>query len=299
MPKITISYRRDDSGVIAGRIFDRLVAHYGSDTVFRDIDNIPPGIDYRKYIESALQTTNVVLAIVGPHWVGQSPGGGVRIHDRTDLVRIEVATALRRDIPVIPVLVGNATMPRPDELPDELQDLPYRNAVKVDGLEDFDDHVKRLIRSLDRLFDVSRTDGIGATAAARDTEDSSRAAPSPFLGPRPGELAKDAPKDVRSEPTAGAHRMATDRERTDPGKGAQKSYRGLAIGSLVCSILGIVVFGVILGPIAAVLGVIARKRMSASRKFEGSGLALAGIIIGSIDTALSLIFFIVNLSGAK
>jgi hypothetical protein len=43
-------------------------------------------------------------------------------------------------------------MPQPADLPDELKDFAFRNAVKVDALEDFDDHVKRLIRSLDRLL---------------------------------------------------------------------------------------------------------------------------------------------------
>jgi hypothetical protein len=63
--KITISYRREDSGAIVGRIFDRLVAHYGTGTVFRDIDNIPPGIDFRKYINEALSSTDILLAVIG------------------------------------------------------------------------------------------------------------------------------------------------------------------------------------------------------------------------------------------
>ena len=63
--KITISYRREDSGIIVGRIFDRLVAHYGTDTVFRDIDNIPPGIDFREYINEALSSTDILLAVIG------------------------------------------------------------------------------------------------------------------------------------------------------------------------------------------------------------------------------------------
>lgn len=151
MTKITVSYRRADSDAITGRIFDRLVAHFGADAVFRDIDNIPPGIDYRKYINGALASTDILLAIVGPQWKGQSPDGKARIQQETDLVRIEVEAALQRDIPVIPVLVGNATMPQPADLPDGLQDFAFRHAVKVDALEDFDDHVRRLIRSLDRL----------------------------------------------------------------------------------------------------------------------------------------------------
>jgi hypothetical protein len=156
MPKITISYRREDSGVIVGRIFDRLVAHYGTDTVFRDIDNIPPGIDYRKHINEALSSTDILLVIVGPDWAGKTPDGSTRIADPTDLVRIEVEVALKKDVPVVPVLVANATMPRPSELPDALQDFAYRNAIKVDAFEDFDDHLRRLVRSLDRLLQSTR-----------------------------------------------------------------------------------------------------------------------------------------------
>ncbi len=152
MAKITISYRREDSGVITGRIFDRLVAHFGADTVFRDIDNIPPGIDFRKYITDALERTDILLAIVGPHWSGKAPDGTVRITEPNDLVRIEVEAALRKDIPVIPVLVSNAIMPQPNELPEPLQGFAYRNALRIDALEDFDDHVHRLIRSCDRLL---------------------------------------------------------------------------------------------------------------------------------------------------
>jgi uncharacterized protein len=149
---ITISYRREDSGIIAGRIFDRLVAHYGAANVFRDIDNVPPGIDFRKYIDGALDRTDILLAIVGPHWIGKTADGRTRIGEPADLVRIEVETALRKDIPVVPVLVANATVPGVNELPDALKDFTYRHALKVDSLEDFDDHVRRLIRSLDRLL---------------------------------------------------------------------------------------------------------------------------------------------------
>jgi hypothetical protein len=153
MTKISISYRRKDSDAITGRIFDRLVAHYGANAVFRDIDNIPPGYDFRKYISNALESTDILLAVVGPQWTGTTEGR-TRIHEATDLVRIEIEAALRKDIPVVPLLVGNANMPDPTELPDGLKDFAFRNAVKVDALEDFDDHVKRLIRNLDRLLET-------------------------------------------------------------------------------------------------------------------------------------------------
>src|SRR5260370_27317843 len=74
MARITISYRREDSGVITGRIFDRLVAQYGRDSIFRDIDDVPFGVDFREHIRRVIDESDVVLAIVGPRWLG--PRGG-------------------------------------------------------------------------------------------------------------------------------------------------------------------------------------------------------------------------------
>ena len=70
MPRITISYRRDDSLDITGRIFDRLTAHFGRDFIFRDIDNIPAGVDFRRHIDIVLDGSDVIIAIVGPRWIG-------------------------------------------------------------------------------------------------------------------------------------------------------------------------------------------------------------------------------------
>jgi len=109
MPKIAISYRRADSEAMTGRIFDRLIAHYGKDAIFRDIDDIPPGIDFRVHINQTLLKTNILLAIVGPQWLGMaSDGGADRIQEETDPVRVEVETALRRRVPLIPVAVLGA-----------------------------------------------------------------------------------------------------------------------------------------------------------------------------------------------
>jgi hypothetical protein len=150
--KISISYRRSDSQDITGRIFDRLVQRFGRDAVFRDIDNIRPGVDFRKQIAEVLQATNVLLVIVGPRWFARSEQSDNRIDNEADPVRIEVETALKRDIPVIPVLVGGAEMPRTTQLPDSLKDFAFRHAVTVDGGLDFDNHLSRLIRDLDRIF---------------------------------------------------------------------------------------------------------------------------------------------------
>ena len=154
MPKIAISYRRADSEAMTGRIFDRLIAHYGKDAIFRDIDDIPPGIDFRVHINQTLLKTNILLAIVGPQWLGMaSDGGADRIQEETDPVRVEVETALRRRVPLIPVLIGATRMPGSDQLPPSLKDFAFRNAVKVDTGQDFDYHMDRLIRSMDAILE--------------------------------------------------------------------------------------------------------------------------------------------------
>jgi TIR domain-containing protein len=145
MAKITISYRRDDSMDITGRIFDRLTSRYGRETVFRDIDSIPPGLDFREHIRASIEDSDVLMVVVGPRWMGGSRHGHPRIHAETDYVRIEVEAALNRHIPVIPLLVGGADMPQPSQLPENIREFAYRNAVQIDSGRDFDHHMNGLI----------------------------------------------------------------------------------------------------------------------------------------------------------
>jgi hypothetical protein len=153
MARIAISYRRDDSLDITGRIFDRLSEHFGREAVFRDIDNIPPGVDFRRHIDRVLDESDIVLAIVGPRWVGPDDEQR-RLTSPVDPVRLEIETALQKNKPLIPVLVSRAVMPPPDALPDSLLDFGYRNAVRVDGGEDFDVHVSRLIRGMEQILQI-------------------------------------------------------------------------------------------------------------------------------------------------
>jgi WD40 repeat protein len=152
MPKITISYRRADSEAMTGRIFDRLIAHYGKEAIFRDIDDIPPGIDFRVHINETLRKTHLMLAIVGPQWLGAAAAGLERIQEESDPVRVEVETALRRRLPIIPVLIGVTPMPSAEQLPPSLKDFSFRNAVKVDTGQDFNYHMDRLIRAMDLML---------------------------------------------------------------------------------------------------------------------------------------------------
>lgn len=113
MRKIIISYRRADSDAIAGRIKDRLASHFGESSIFMDIDSIPFGTDFRDYIRDALFDSDVLVAVVGPKWLGPGKGAHLRIKEENDPIRIEVETALDRGIAVIPVLVNGALMPKP------------------------------------------------------------------------------------------------------------------------------------------------------------------------------------------
>src|SRR5437016_3981693 len=165
MPRITISYRREDSGVITGRIFDRLVVNYGRDSVFRDIDSIPPGVDLRKHINEVLTQSDIMLALVGPRWMG-ARGRQSRLSDEADPVRVEIEAALRKGMPLIPVLVLRANMPLVAQLPDSMRDFAYRNAVQIDADQDFDVHMTRLIRAIGGLLGLSEGSVQGAAGEA-------------------------------------------------------------------------------------------------------------------------------------
>jgi TIR domain-containing protein len=125
MPKIAISYRRSDSRAIVGRIYDRLAERYGSEEIFLDIDAIPYGHDFRDHIDSVLKQCAVLIVVVGPYWTGARTGGSPRILDQADPVRIEVQTGLARGMPIIPVLIDDAVMPQPSDLPDTLDNSAF------------------------------------------------------------------------------------------------------------------------------------------------------------------------------
>jgi hypothetical protein len=129
---IFISYRRDDSEGEAGRLFDDLVRAYGDDSVFMDVSGIEPGLDFRKAIDANVASCGVLLAMIGPTWASVADSTGARRLDNpNDFVRLEIASALARQIAVIPVLVHGAKMPPLDQLPDDLKDLRYRNSVEL------------------------------------------------------------------------------------------------------------------------------------------------------------------------
>jgi hypothetical protein len=150
---IAISYRRQDSSPVAGRLYDRLQAEFGKGSVFMDFDSIPYGVDFREHIKQTLQRAKVVVAIIGPEWIGAKDLANRRIDDPTDFVRLEVASALENGIPIIPVLVNNTPMPEAKSLPPELEGLAFRNGLALDTGIDFHHHADRLIAGIHRVID--------------------------------------------------------------------------------------------------------------------------------------------------
>src|SRR5215510_1409512 len=146
-----ISYRRADSQDIAGRIADHLRHRLGASEVFLDTGSIPAGADFRHTIQEALRRRGVLIAIVGPEWMAARQGAPERINDPDDPVRLEIATALDEGLPIIPVLVSGASMPSANELPDDIKDFAYRNALSVDRGRYFHRDADELVREIKTL----------------------------------------------------------------------------------------------------------------------------------------------------
>jgi hypothetical protein len=145
MARIFISYRRDDTGGYAGRLFDRLSTHFGRGNIFMDVDTIEPGLDFVRAIERAVGSCDVLLALIGQQWSSR------RLHNDQDFIRLEIATALKRDIRVIPLLIHGAPMPSVSDLPNDLRALTRRNALEISDVR-FHSDVDRLIEVLDRVL---------------------------------------------------------------------------------------------------------------------------------------------------
>lgn len=147
---IFISYRRSDSSDIVGRIYDRLVAHYGQKFIFKDVDSIPYGVDYREHIRHWVNCCQVMLVIIGPDWLEtKGQNGQRRLDTPEDWVRLEIEMALERDIPIVPLLINNASLPSTGDLPTSLQQLAYQNNAKARNDPDFHHDLTRLIQDLD------------------------------------------------------------------------------------------------------------------------------------------------------
>ena len=160
---IFISYRRDDAAAWAGRLHMALERQFRRDQLFMDVDSIQPGLDFAKVIDVEVAKCDVMLVVIGKGWVdARDAGGRRRLDDASDFVRLEVESALRRDIRVVPVLVDGASMPKAEELPEGMRGLVRRQAWPLS-------HARFGAESEGLIGEISRhvTPGGGGAAAAR------------------------------------------------------------------------------------------------------------------------------------
>jgi sulfatase modifying factor 1 len=253
MAKVFLSYRRQDTPGISGRIFDRLRGHFGDGFVFMDVDSIPPGVDFRKYIAAAVQQCDVVVAVIGRNWAGNE-GTSRRLDDPRDFVRIELEAALKRDLPVIPILIDRAPMPAPQELPPSLASLAFRNALVVDQGQDFHPHVDRLIKGIERLKAKSQSKSPGAAPHANEEPSVGKKSPTPRLPKSPGSAANTRTPD----PEKGRARVsvaATDapeqteilEEAVNADQFRPTRWRWYILGGSLLSMVGLAASGQIAG----------------------------------------------------
>ncbi|MCA9903322.1 MAG: TIR domain-containing protein [Anaerolineae bacterium] len=147
--RIFISYRHDDSSDIAHGLYGKLIDHFGDGQVFMDVNGITPGTAFDEEIRKALETCQVLLAIIGPKWLTLTNADGERkLLAKNDFVRVEIAVALRRKILVIPVLAHGATMPAAADLPRGLKRLPKLQAISIRPDRHYETYVKDLLKTV-------------------------------------------------------------------------------------------------------------------------------------------------------
>ena len=162
MDGIFISYRRDDSAGYAGRLYDRLAAHFGPRRVFMDVEGIEPGLDFVDAIEEAVSSCRVLISVIGDEWASATDAAGRRrLDDANDFIRLETGAALKRGIRVVPVLVGGAVMPLAAELPEELKALTRRQAIEISHKQ-WEASTGELIRTLEGILKTLPADAVAS-----------------------------------------------------------------------------------------------------------------------------------------
>jgi hypothetical protein len=170
--KIFISYRREDSAGHAGRVQDRLAREFGRDLLFMDVDGVPLGVNFVKVLQEEVAKCSVLLAVIGRDWLNvRGEDGQRRLDSPVDFVRVEIAAALQRDIPVIPILLEGTKVPRADQLPDDLRELALRNGLNVRH-SSFHVDMDILIRHLKERMSKADEQGVQSRTTSADMDDS-------------------------------------------------------------------------------------------------------------------------------
>ncbi|HUY77794.1 MAG TPA: toll/interleukin-1 receptor domain-containing protein, partial [Ktedonobacterales bacterium] len=149
MKKIFISYRRDDEPFATKILYDKLAAYFGSDEIFYDIGDIPKGAHFLELIEQSISQCGAAIAIIGSKWLTLTGDDGQpRLSNPNDMVRFELEAALRRKIPILPILINDAKMPHPDAVPQSLREICFLQDHHVHSNDQFDREVSEVIQFL-------------------------------------------------------------------------------------------------------------------------------------------------------
>jgi hypothetical protein len=166
---IAISYRREDTEGSAGRLFDRLVARYGEDFIFVDLNSIEPAADWLRTIDETIRSSSIVIALIGPRYLSVDSLGRRRLDDERDYVRREIRTAIEHGVRLLPVLVQGANMVAGDSLPTDIRALSDVQPAHLDSRY-YDQDIGRLFRTIDEMLgfgqDVPRWDRAQTAVAA-------------------------------------------------------------------------------------------------------------------------------------
>ena len=239
MAKVFISYRRADSAASSGRIYDRMVVRFKRRNIFKDVDNIPAGVDFGAYIQQSLRQCAVMLVVIGPHWLDtRATDGSRRLDDPADSVRIEIETALRLGLTVIPLLVEGAPIPVADQLPASLREVARLNALPVRNDPDFAHDMERVIAAVQHAPTPTRdTRGVFRRRLVQSTDAPGQS--SPALPVRP---AADPRSATPLSAVAGEQPNVLLRQSAAPGR---SRVRGIAIAALAMALV-VTSFGVLL-----------------------------------------------------
>jgi hypothetical protein len=224
--RIFISYRRQETAWPARELYDVLVKHFPAEEVFKDVDNIDPGDDFVERVAAAVGSCDVLLVLIGPQWLTISDENGHRRLDNPeDYVRLEIETALTRNIRVIPILVDEARIPRANELPATLAPLVRRNAVEINPIT-FD--TKRLIATVRKTLEQEFARRQAEEQARREAEEQARRQAEEQAQRQAEEQARrQAEEQAQREAEEQARRRAEEQDRARQQKEAKDRARRL------------------------------------------------------------------------
>jgi len=224
--RIFINYRRGEDSGFAQALFIRLEQAFVQGRLFMDVDSIAPGTDFVRHLEAQVAQCDVLLALIGGSWLEAADGEGRRrLDDADDFVRIEIASALRQDKRVIPVLLHDTKMPTADRLPEELRPLVRRQAVRLTH-ERFRADAEGLIRALQEAG--------GGTTVVTSPNPTVAAAPIPAAQ---GDAVSRVPDRQRSQPSVVRSGIAGRVEAVV----ARYEATNVGVISLLCAVL--LIFG--------------------------------------------------------